>query len=185
MIHLGLAALVVTLAYHKQSKPVYQPFELQLDSVHVHHYEAEKKTKTSNDSFQTTTKPVPAEAPPEKTSSSSSSEGGDKSSASSSGPANEISLYLGKMIQMINHQKFYPRLSLLNEEAGVVEVRVTLDSSGHLENAEIKKSSGFERLDAAALKTLQSISNFPPLPSALAPRLVIAVPIRYEVNPDH
>ena len=186
LIHLSLATGLIALVYHKKNAPAYQPFELQLDSVHVHHYDDPVKQKKSvSDSQKPVAQPVKAENTTTTESSSANTNADDKKSSGSNAPANEVSRYLGQMIQIINRQKFYPRLSLLNEETGTVQMKVTLNASGHVEQAEIKSTSGFERLDAAALKTLQSISTFPALPAELGQSITITVPIRYEVNPDH
>jgi periplasmic protein TonB len=52
-------------------------------------------------------------------------------------------------------QPEYPRLSRRNRETGVVIVRVLVDSDGLPRTLQVEKSSGFERLDAAAVQALQ------------------------------
>lgn len=186
ILHLILAGALFFVLYQKTVTPTYVPFEVQLDSVHVHHYENQPKSKAetgiSKPKKHAELKPEPAPEP-EKPSSAASSDhqptGGPQAIASAT------SRYLSQLLQIISRQKFYPKASLLNEESGVVEVRLTLDSNGGLLHSEIKKSSGFSNLDAAALKTLQSISSFPPPPTELGSPLNISVPIRYEINPDH
>jgi TonB family protein len=91
------------------------------------------------------------------------------------------SAYLSQLLQTISKQKFYPKASILNQESGVVETSLTLNSSGVLLGAEVVKSSGFLNLDAAALKTLRSISVFSPPPPELGNPVTIMVPIRYEL----
>jgi protein TonB len=49
----------------------------------------------------------------------------------------------------------YPLLSRRAKEQGVVTLRVTVDASGHLKDATVHKSSGFERLDQAALQSIR------------------------------
>jgi periplasmic protein TonB len=52
-------------------------------------------------------------------------------------------------------QPEYPRLSRRNRETGVVVVRVLVDTEGLPRSLQVEKSSGFERLDAAAVLALQ------------------------------
>jgi protein TonB len=49
----------------------------------------------------------------------------------------------------------YPNASRLLGEQGVVQVRVTISPYGEVGDARIEKSSGFQRLDAAALKAVR------------------------------
>lgn len=49
----------------------------------------------------------------------------------------------------------YPLLSRRAREQGVVTLRITVDASGHLKDATVHKSSGFERLDQAALQSIR------------------------------
>lgn len=49
----------------------------------------------------------------------------------------------------------YPLLSRRAKETGVVTLRVTVDANGHLKEAVVTRSSGFERLDQAALQGMR------------------------------
>ena len=49
----------------------------------------------------------------------------------------------------------YPRPSILQKEEGVVRVRVTISPHGEVGEALIERSSGFPRLDEAALKAVR------------------------------
>ncbi|WP_338845710.1 energy transducer TonB [Massilia sp. W12] len=49
----------------------------------------------------------------------------------------------------------YPPLSKKAREEGTVLLRVLVDASGHADRVELKESSGFERLDRAALNVVQ------------------------------
>jgi protein TonB len=183
LIHLTLAGLVFLLVYQKTSQTAYVPFELQLDSVHVHHFDSTPKTKSNGIALpKKSNVPVKESAPTEMPEASTANE---EKTGGPTGPSDTTSRYLSQLLQIISHQKFYPKASLLNEETGIVEARLTLDANGSLLHAEIKKSSGFPNLDAAALKTIQSIANFPAPPPSLGTPLSLSVPIRYELNPDH
>lgn len=56
----------------------------------------------------------------------------------------------------------YPRLSRRNLEAGRVMVRVFIDEAGAPRQVQVGKSSGFERLDAAALAAVLKFRFRPP-----------------------
>lgn len=56
----------------------------------------------------------------------------------------------------------YPRLSRRNLEAGRVVVRVFIDEAGAPRQVQVGKSSGFERLDAAALAAVLKFRFRPP-----------------------
>ena len=48
----------------------------------------------------------------------------------------------------------YPTESARNNEQGTSRIRFSIDAEGSLEKAEISKSSGYQRLDEAAMKLL-------------------------------
>ena len=183
IVHLTLAGLLFLLVYQKASQPAYIPFELELESVHVHHFDSKPQTQAQGIAMpKKKSDPVKESAPTEAPAATTANE---EKTGGPTGPSDLTSRYLSQVLQIISKQKFYPKVSLLNEEAGTVEARLTLDANGSLISAEIKKSSGFPNLDAAALKTIQSIANFPAPPSSLGSPLKLSVPIRYELNPDH
>jgi TonB family protein len=61
--------------------------------------------------------------------------------------------------------RFYPPVSKRLGEEGTVVARVTVDPDGHVLDAKIAKSSGFERLDAAAIEYAQKMLHFVPFSS--------------------
>ena len=64
----------------------------------------------------------------------------------------------------------YPALSRRRGETGTAYVRFVVGLTGNLENVELKKSSGYDRLDDAALAAVRA--------SACKPYLENGVPIR-------
>ncbi|QEY26289.1 energy transducer TonB [Neisseria zalophi] len=50
----------------------------------------------------------------------------------------------------------YPELSKINNEHGTVLVEVTISRYGRPERVKLAKTSGYERLDTAALKTIEN-----------------------------
>lgn len=53
-------------------------------------------------------------------------------------------------------QLVYPPLSVSRRESGTVIVRVLVDAQGQMQELRIERSSGFERLDAAALAAMRT-----------------------------
>lgn len=50
----------------------------------------------------------------------------------------------------------YPVLSRRHDEAGVVDVRAMTDRNGQITNVAVAKSSGYHRLDAAAIAAMRA-----------------------------
>ena len=89
--------------------------------------------------------------------------------------------YLSTIMQMILSHQNYPKVSVLNEEEGVVQVQVVLDGQGKIESLSVDQTSGFGRLDEAALSTLRSIGQLP-LPPNSKGSVSLMIPIRFEIN---
>jgi|GEM_PF-3108861 len=181
-----LGTALFWIFYHKKAAPASIPVELSLSAVHVHHF-SEKSASLPKNAIPQKVPEIPKPSQKPALEAAQATPAPAPATHDGGGPQavdNAVSRYLSQVLQIISRQKFYPRASLLNEESGTVESRLTLDAGGGLIRAEIKKSSGFPNLDAAAMKTLQSISNFPPPPADLATPLNLIVPIRYELNPD-
>lgn len=96
-------------------------------------------------------------------------------------PANE-SMVAPRLLSSV--EPTYPSMSRLRDEEGVVHVRVTLSPRGEVVRVQIEKSSGFPRLDEAALKSVRGW-KFSPLMrggQAIAGSTVVAVRFRLEKN---
>jgi len=65
----------------------------------------------------------------------------------------EPQFYAPRLVQ--SFEPPYPGPSILQAEEGVVQVRVTIGPNGEVGDASIEKSSGFTRLDQAALKAVR------------------------------
>ena len=59
----------------------------------------------------------------------------------------------------------YPRISKRFDEEGVVSIKYLVDASGRLLKTDIEKSSGYARLDQAALSALSKCQFAPPMPN--------------------
>ena len=78
-----------------------------------------------------------------------------------------------------NPKPAYPALSKRLGEQGKVVVRVLIDTDGTAKNAEIRQSSGFERLDLAALATVQRWRYVPGKRGGVPEAMWFNVPINF------
>jgi TonB family protein len=154
-------------------KSVEIPIELQLSDVHVHH-EDEARARNAG-------RGVPQQDAPEAPASMSDAVAPGDLSDLNSGARNQ---YLGTLLRLISSKKNYPRASILNEEEGVVQIRVILGVGGRVLEVERVTSSGFDRLDEAAVATLRAFDVLP-LPPGHAAGVKLLIPIRFEINPEH
>ena len=75
----------------------------------------------------------------------------------------------------------YPLLSKRAKEQGTVVLRITVDANGHLKEAFIHKSSGFERLDQAALQSIRKALFVPYMENGKAIEVQALAPIDYSL----
>lgn len=73
----------------------------------------------------------------------------------------------------------YPRMSRRMGEQGTVLVRAFINTEGRAEKAEIRTSSGYSRLDEAALATVQRWRYVPGKRAGVAEAMWFNVPIRF------
>lgn len=78
-----------------------------------------------------------------------------------------------------NPKPEYPRLSRQRNEQGKVVVNIFIGIDGLAQKAEIKVSSGFERLDAAALATAKAWRYVPGKRGGVPEAMWFAVPINF------
>ena len=91
--------------------------------------------------------------------------------------------YLAALAAQIDRSKFYPRQSRRRQEQGTVVVSFVVERDGRLTDLLVLDSSGFERLDDAAIKTLQKASPVRPIPQTLGrERWSISVPIAFQLS---
>lgn len=77
----------------------------------------------------------------------------------------------------------YPALSRRLGEEGVVRLNILVNADGTVARAEIEKSSGYTRLDEAALRTVQSSWKFEPARQAGKPvQAWVIVPIQFSLR---
>ena len=91
--------------------------------------------------------------------------------------------YLAALAAKINRRKYYPARSRRRGEEGRVVVHFVIRRNGELSELSIVESSGSQRLDAAALKTLRRVSPFRPIPASLdRDHWRISVPIAFSLH---
>ncbi|MDV6346560.1 energy transducer TonB [Nitrosomonas sp. Is35] len=73
----------------------------------------------------------------------------------------------------------YPAISRRMGEEGKLVLRVELDENGHIDNAKVLNSSGYERLDAAALSAVKSWQCNPSLRDGQPVRAVALQPFNF------
>jgi protein TonB len=76
----------------------------------------------------------------------------------------------------------YPAMSRRRGETGRAIVQFILSASGRIENVELKKSSGYERLDQAALDAIRSSSCKPYVVDGEATRVPAVQPFDFSLN---
>lgn len=81
-----------------------------------------------------------------------------------------------------NPAPVYPRMSRRMGEQGTVVVRVLISMEGLAEKAEIRTSSGYPRLDEAALATVQRWRYVPGKRAGVAEAMWFNVPIRFVLD---
>ncbi len=90
--------------------------------------------------------------------------------------------FLASVSQILNRNKIYPRAALDREEEGRVTVGLTLARDGHVMDARIEEASPFSRLNEAALQTVKSIKDFPPVPDSIAVPLHLHIPLNFKLD---
>ncbi len=88
--------------------------------------------------------------------------------------------YLISVREKIEKNKYYPRSAKKLRQTGKVELKFTILKDGSIKGVEVVSACRYGRLNRAALKTLERIGNFDPLPDAFeTEELTLKVPIDY------
>ncbi len=95
----------------------------------------------------------------------------------------EKAAYLQKVRETIERHKYYPRIAKRLRMTGVVEVQLTILKNGRIKAVSVVRPSKHSRLDRAAVKTVEKIGRFAPLPEVFGTdTLTLRVPIRYTLK---
>ena len=195
LLHLCLGALLCIFVFNQDSiKPGPEPIEIQLTDVHVHKAESPtqlppKHSHVNSDHFpepalRKEVPSAPSKVSLERNSQPSPSTENSAAAQSNISQASAQNEYLSALQKLIAAHRYYPKSSLMNEEEGTVQLKVSLDATGKIIRCEVAKGSGFARLDEAGQKTLNDIGTLP-LPKTHSGPVVILIPIRFELNPHH
>jgi periplasmic protein TonB len=94
--------------------------------------------------------------------------------------------WVGQVGRIINERagRDYPRAARRRNMSGVAVMAIYVDGQGKITSVQIKRSSGHEVLDRAALAAVSQVGTVPPPPSALNWRgqRPIAMPVAYRLQ---
>ncbi len=91
--------------------------------------------------------------------------------------------YLKAVREEIERNKYYPRIARKLHQTGIVEVEFVIRKDGRIEKISVITPCRHSRLNKAAVKTLEKIGSFKPLPAVFdSERLVLKVPINYKLK---
>lgn len=91
--------------------------------------------------------------------------------------------YFAELMAWLNQHKDYPALLKKQKQQGVVVLTFSINQSGEVTTARIKKSSGFPDLDQAALNMLAQANPVPAIPDSLGrDRLSLTIPVEYSLT---
>lgn len=88
-----------------------------------------------------------------------------------------------ELVAHLGRFKSYPAASRDRRETGQIMLKFELDRSGRVSSAGIARTSGYPRLDAAALDMLNRASPLPPPPESMpGAKFELAVPVRFQLR---
>ncbi len=88
--------------------------------------------------------------------------------------------YLIAVREKIERNKYYPRSAKKLHQTGKVELKFTILKDGSIKSIEVVSACRHSRLNRAAVKTLERIGKFAPLPDAFdTGEVTLKVPINY------
>jgi len=105
-----------------------------------------------------------------------------KSSAQTGTDAGPVELNQLVMIYRPETELFYPRLSKDIGEQGIVGVQLFINESGEVRSVQIVYSSGFDRLDKAAVQLASRIRFKPYLVNGVASRVNAGISIKFQLT---
>lgn len=91
--------------------------------------------------------------------------------------------YLSDLRTTLEARKRYPSLSRRMSETGRVLVRFQISRSGQFSDITVLKSSGYDRLNSAAIALVQELGRYREFPESIADAsLLVEIPIDYVLN---
>ena len=108
---------------------------------------------------------------------------GSANATTSGGHAGSSQTYYSLIAATLAKHKRYPKSSRKKGHEGTVILTFTILRSGRIEDARIKQSSGYSKLDRSVKKMLKDASPLPPFPADMTqPKLTISIPIVFKLN---
>lgn len=97
--------------------------------------------------------------------------------------AKALKAYGEILAQALDKRKSYPRLARMRNWQGTTQLKLRIGADGKLQDVSVGTSSGFELLDAAAIRMVQDALPLPELPATLLGReLTMTVPIVFKLQ---
>lgn len=96
------------------------------------------------------------------------------------GPARSVSLSQLRYRNAVKPE--YPARSIQRHESGEVSVQVVVDTAGRVHDARVTSTSGFDRLDEAALKAARRSTFYPYTEHGRARYAKAVIPYRFNLN---
>ncbi len=90
--------------------------------------------------------------------------------------------YLLELRRLIDRNKSYPKVARRLKQHGIVVISIKINKEGIFEDVSLNQKSTSSILDTAALRLVQSINRFKPLPKQYASLTEFKVPIKYVFN---
>jgi protein TonB len=91
-------------------------------------------------------------------------------------------IYINTLLMEIRQQTYYPRGAKRRQQEGKVVVSFVIDARGYIHKTRIRKSSGHQLLDQAALKTIERVSPLQAPPASLMNDiLMVSAPISFSL----
>ena len=76
---------------------------------------------------------------------------------------------------------YYPDDSIERRETGQVNIRVVVGTDGAVKSAGVERSSGFQRLDNAALTAAKRTKFYPYMENGVAAAVMASIPYRFNL----
>jgi protein TonB len=93
-----------------------------------------------------------------------------------------INQYTMQLKEFLDKNKKYPRMAARMGQSGIVEVKLSIDSSGGFRDVTVINPAKFESLNASTIKYLKKLGRFKPLPKEFFPKEDFIVPIVYKLS---
>lgn len=88
--------------------------------------------------------------------------------------------FIAGLYEILDENKFYPKMAKRRKLEGVVEVGFTLEKNGNIKDVFLHQSCGHKILDKAALKVVRIIDSYKHIPDDISmTSLYLKIPIKY------